>query len=348
MTKSEFNLIIIESLAHEQRQYFFKARQKVKKRKDDGYSRTGFSLGLLESFKWLNTEVNKTDYSLCRITEPDGKARYAKLSSDPQIKKKQIAALEKIGELSFPYKKVIEIRNINGQLLYILTYKSMVSLWPDLHIYTFPCFDSTEPIPAPPVLTTEGPDKEWDKIIVVPKTIARQFPNPESGLLSDEEIDHEISKLHEDEFINMKELFNDDVLSQETDSNGNHCMNKDRDKKSDKPREELQDLMPEKLSLNQIALKYAWEGISITRENRDKIALQFGYKSGNKLHQNYCKVMRRSVRISDPDGSATIMLNKMGLFESVIAILPEAHKKEASEELNILQSIFETSYLKKF
>ena len=58
--------------------------------------------------------------------------------------------------------------------------------------------------------------------------------------------------------------------------------------------------------------------------------------------------MRRSVRISDPDGSATIMLNKIGLFESVIAILPDAHKKEASEELKILQSIFEKSYLKSF
>jgi len=347
MTKSEFNLIIIESLAHEQRQYFFKARQKVKKRKDDGYSKTGFCLGLLESFKWLNTEVNKTDYSLCKITEPDGRSRYAKLSSDTQIKRKQMVALEKIGKLSFPFKKVIEIRNeTNGQLLYKLTNKSMASLCPNLHVYIFPCFDSTEPIPSPPVLITEGHDKEWDKIIEVPKSIARRFPNPESGLLSDEETDHEIHKLPEDEFVDMTELFNDDELPKEEDLNGNNFMNHERD--MDNSREKVQDLMPEKLSLNQIALKYAWEGIAITRENRDKIALQFGYKSGNKLHQNYCKVMRRSVRISDPDGSATIMLNKMGLFESVIAILPEAHKKEASEELNILQSIFETSYLKKF
>jgi hypothetical protein len=41
------------------------------------------------------------------------------------------------------------------------------------------------------------------------------------------------------------------------------------------------------------------------------------------------------------------MLNKIELFESVIATLPEANKKEATEELNILQSIYEKSYLKK-
>jgi len=346
MTKSEFNLIIIESLAHEQRQFFFKGKQKGKKPKDGGYSRKGFGRGLMDSFKWLNTEVNKTDYCHYRLRGPNGNAEDGKISKDPQIYREQLAELEKRGVLSFPFKKVIEIRNeMNGQLIYKLTSKSMATIWPAVHIYVFPCFDTTEPIPTPPVLTSEGHDKAWDQIILVPEKVARYFLEPESGISTEEEID-QVHPFHEDDFIDG-EIKSDDVQLHDSDSKGNKFMNRGRDKQSGNLTEESQELISMKLSLNQIALKYAWEGIPITRENRDEIAGRFGYKSGNKLHQNYCKVMRRSVRISDPDGSPTIMLNKIELFESVIELLPEVNKKEACEELKILQSIFEKSYLKK-
>jgi hypothetical protein len=101
------------------------------------------------------------------------------------------------------------------------------------------------------------------------------------------------------------------------------------------------------LSLNQIALKYAWERNSINKENRDEIAKIFGHNSGHKLQQNYSKVLKKADRIADPDSTTKILQNKIELFESVIEILSEEYKKDAREELEILQTILKTDYLKK-
>lgn len=103
----------------------------------------------------------------------------------------------------------------------------------------------------------------------------------------------------------------------------------------------------EKLTLPQIALKFAWEGKNISKQNSLEIAKNHGYESGSKLLQIYSKFMKKSERIADPDRSVTIMKNKIKLFESVIEMLSQAYKSNALEELNILRKIFEKTYLKK-
>jgi hypothetical protein len=102
-----------------------------------------------------------------------------------------------------------------------------------------------------------------------------------------------------------------------------------------------------KLSLQQIALKYAWEGKLITKQNKDEIANHFGYNSGDKLYENFCKWSKRKNRTADPDGSKKQIENKMELLNSVIEILPESFKQKALVELTELESIYNTSYLKK-
>jgi hypothetical protein len=104
--------------------------------------------------------------------------------------------------------------------------------------------------------------------------------------------------------------------------------------------------LKEKLSLQQIALKYAWEGKSITKQNKDEIASQFGYKSGDKLYENYCMWSKRANRIADPDGTKKQIENKIERFESVIKLLTEKNKQSALDELKILQTILKNTYLK--
>jgi len=100
----------------------------------------------------------------------------------------------------------------------------------------------------------------------------------------------------------------------------------------------------DKLSLQQIALKHAWEGKPVTQQNKDKIALSLGFKSGNALYNHYCKFANRIDRIADPDATKKIMKNKINLFESVIEMLPEEFKTSPHNELKILKEIFEKKY----
>ena len=101
----------------------------------------------------------------------------------------------------------------------------------------------------------------------------------------------------------------------------------------------------QKLSLQQIALQYVWEEKLITKQNSDEIALEFGYKSGDKLYDHFCKWSRKANRIADPDGSKKQMENKIKLFESVIKLLPVHKQQIALEELKILQDNYTQNYL---
>ena len=100
-----------------------------------------------------------------------------------------------------------------------------------------------------------------------------------------------------------------------------------------------------KISLQQIALLYVWEGKLITKENSDQLAREFGYKSGAKLYQKYTRWSKRTNRVADPDGSTAEIKHKIELFESVIELLPMACKAKAREELQILKGILDTKYL---
>lgn len=99
------------------------------------------------------------------------------------------------------------------------------------------------------------------------------------------------------------------------------------------------------LSLRQIALKYVYEGTQITRKNGKEIATQHGYTSGEKLFHHYTYYSSNANRTGQPTlCTPTKLLNKIKLFESVIAKLATDKQKRAVDELKILKRIYDTEY----
>lgn len=98
-----------------------------------------------------------------------------------------------------------------------------------------------------------------------------------------------------------------------------------------------------KYTIRQIALKLAYEDVTVTNENADEIIKKFGHTSGLKLYLEFNKVWSSKKRISDPDISLKILQNKIKLFESVAEILSTEHKPKAEDEIKILNS-----YLSKY
>ena len=80
------------------------------------------------------------------------------------------------------------------------------------------------------------------------------------------------------------------------------------------------------LTLRQIALKYCYEGQSITK------------RDGEKLYQHYTKYLQPVSRTKTEDTKKKSQ-NKIKLIESVIAQLTNSqHKQKATDELNILKA----------
>ncbi|MBM3454787.1 MAG: hypothetical protein FJX80_06520 [Bacteroidetes bacterium] len=101
----------------------------------------------------------------------------------------------------------------------------------------------------------------------------------------------------------------------------------------------------EKLKIEQIALKYAYEGIQITRENGNEIAKKFGHNSGEKLFQRFTYFLSAANRKAKPTTCTPRKLkNKIELFESVVNHLSDNSKQRAIDEINILKTIFENEY----
>lgn len=129
MTAKDFYLILIESLLHEARQTYFNAKREQFKCNPDEYF-----TGLMNSFKRLNDEVNKTDYLSAIVTTPEGEEREYHLSSDSSSE--QTIFLGTIGKVSFPKKRTIDLRSFtDGKFTGYLTAELMAGLWPDLHKY---------------------------------------------------------------------------------------------------------------------------------------------------------------------------------------------------------------------
>ena len=102
----------------------------------------------------------------------------------------------------------------------------------------------------------------------------------------------------------------------------------------------------DKLTLDKIALFFIYTGKHITEENKDKIAIHYGYKNGKKLSLKYSYYSSRANRKGKPKGcTAKILSNKIKLFESVIEMLPTDKQATAIEELKILKHIYNTEYL---
>jgi len=99
------------------------------------------------------------------------------------------------------------------------------------------------------------------------------------------------------------------------------------------------------LSMNQIALKYFYEGLQITRENGNEIAEQYGHTSGEKLFQRFTWYSSTANRKAKPDLCTAIKLkNKIKLIETVIELLPIEKQGRAKDEVSILNGIYEAEY----
>ena len=100
------------------------------------------------------------------------------------------------------------------------------------------------------------------------------------------------------------------------------------------------------ITLSQIALKYVYEGLQITRKNGDEIAKQYGYKSGEKLFQKFSFFSSTANRKGSPNPCTTVKLtNKIKLLESVKELVTSDKIKRIEDEVSILKSIQESEYL---
>jgi len=97
-----------------------------------------------------------------------------------------------------------------------------------------------------------------------------------------------------------------------------------------------------KLSMNQIALKYVYEGLQITRRgNSNEIAKQYGQTSGDKLYDRFIFYSSTANRKGKPYPFTLKKLqNKIKLIESVIELLPIEKRARAKDEVSILNGIY--------
>ena len=99
------------------------------------------------------------------------------------------------------------------------------------------------------------------------------------------------------------------------------------------------------LKIDQIALKYAYEGLQITRENGNGIAKKYGHNSGEKLFQRFTYFSSSANRKGKPNLCTPKKLdNKIKLIESIIELLPTDKQERAKDEVSILKKIYEAEY----
>ena len=100
-----------------------------------------------------------------------------------------------------------------------------------------------------------------------------------------------------------------------------------------------------KLTIKQIALKFAYEDQQITRKNSEDIVKQYGHNSGDKLYNEFTYFSSRANRKGKPNICTPKKLkNKIELIESVIELLPTNKQGLAKDEVSILKKIYETEY----
>lgn len=101
-----------------------------------------------------------------------------------------------------------------------------------------------------------------------------------------------------------------------------------------------------KLTINQIALKYVYSEIRITRENANEKAKEYGHKSGEKLFQRFTFYSSAANRKGKPQPCTPKKLkNKIELLESVLEHLPIDKRNRIEDEISILKNIQEAEYL---
>lgn len=99
------------------------------------------------------------------------------------------------------------------------------------------------------------------------------------------------------------------------------------------------------LTIRQIALKYVYSEIQITRENGNKIAKEYGHNSGEKLFQHYSFYLSAANRKGKPQPCTPKRLkNKIELLQSVVEELPIDKQNRVKDEISILKRIQDAEY----
>lgn len=100
-----------------------------------------------------------------------------------------------------------------------------------------------------------------------------------------------------------------------------------------------------KSHMRNIALKYVYEGMSITRTNGNEIADLYGHTSGEKLFQLFTYYSSYANRKGKPNPCTPRKFNnKIELFERVHETLTDSAKKRSLDEIQILRTLFENEY----
>lgn len=103
MTKNDFYKIIFESFDHlDTPETYFNEKRGICKPSE-------YATGLRKYFDLINKEVNRTDYSRAERINPDGKYEIYMYEFGETIENKKFEELTKKGELSFPFKKIMNL-----------------------------------------------------------------------------------------------------------------------------------------------------------------------------------------------------------------------------------------------
>ncbi|MCD8409671.1 hypothetical protein [Tenacibaculum finnmarkense] len=92
-----------------------------------------------------------------------------------------------------------------------------------------------------------------------------------------------------------------------------------------------------KLSIKQVALKYIYEGKSITRQNSNSIIKEYGHTSGDKLYNEYTRYSSKTNRIANEETEQKLK-NKIKLIESVISLLSIENQEKPKKEITDLKA----------
>lgn len=100
-----------------------------------------------------------------------------------------------------------------------------------------------------------------------------------------------------------------------------------------------------KLTIDQVALIHAYEGVQITRKNAGEIATNNGFTSGEKLFQKYIFYCSIANRKGKPTPCTPKKLsNKIRRIEGILGLLSPKGYAKAYDEVRILKTIYETEF----
>jgi hypothetical protein len=325
MTRQDFLLILVEAIAHEPIDAFFRAKQKRWGR--EGYSKSDFQQGLLNAYKWLYFEACRPDPFRYELKKPGGAIENGYVFEDYEEKTE---ALKKEGKLAFPFCKTIYIRREpDHKLIWYLDVTTLDDLWFHLFAFLNPNFDFEEPIPPPPLSNPYEPADEYDNTILVPDSIAALFKNPNLPPELDNVQNRFPALAGQIPFTDRQAL-----------NTTNHSSADQQDKPASftsRAPEEITGSSSVKtnskkaLSINQYALIQFYEGRLITRENCSEKVKECGNMSGEKLYQRFL-FYSSSDRRARPDTNRQLR-NKIKLFESIMGSLSRKARERAEMDL---------------